>query len=54
MSIILNILKPPSRSNEEWPRCSFFGVYDGHGGSGCADFLRDNLHQFVIKEPSFP
>jgi protein phosphatase PTC2/3 len=29
-------------------------VYDGHGGSGCADFLRDNLHQFVIKEPSFP
>lgn len=20
----------------------------------CADFLRDNLHQFVIQEPSFP
>jgi serine/threonine protein phosphatase PrpC len=19
----------------------FFGVYDGHGGSACADFLRD-------------
>jgi protein phosphatase 2C family protein 2/3 len=28
--------------------CSFFGVYDGHGGSGCADYLRDNLHQFII------
>ena len=54
VSIILNIVKPPSRSNETWPRCSFFGVYDGHGGSACADFLRDNLHQFVIKEPSFP
>ena len=54
VSIILNILKPPSRSNETWPKCSFFGVYDGHGGSACADFLRDNLHQFVIKEPSFP
>lgn len=54
VSIILNILKPKSRENEDWPRCSFFGVYDGHGGSGCADFLRDSLHQFVIKEPTFP
>lgn len=54
VSIILNILKPPSRSSENWPKCSFFGVYDGHGGSACADFLRDNLHQFVIKEAAFP
>ncbi len=54
VSIILNILKPPSRKEESWPRCSFFGIYDGHGGCACADFLRDNLHQFVIKEPSFP
>ncbi len=30
-----------------WPKCSFFGLYDGHGGVGCADFLRDNLHKFV-------
>lgn len=54
VSIILNILKPASRKDEEWPKCSFFGVYDGHGGAGCADFLRDNLHQFVIREQSFP
>lgn len=47
VSIILNIMKPASRANEEWPKCSFFGVYDGHGGVGCADFLRDNLHQYV-------
>lgn len=45
VSIVLNIMKPPNRSeDEEWPKCSFFGVYDGHGGSGCADFLRDQLH----------
>jgi len=54
VSIILNIMKPASRMNEEWPKCSFFGVYDGHGGVNCADFLRDNLHQYVIREPSFP
>ena len=34
VSIILNILKPQSRENEQWPRCSFFGIYDGHGGCG--------------------
>jgi len=54
VSIILNIMKPASRMNEDWPKCSFFGVYDGHGGVSCADFLRDNLHQYVIKEPAFP
>lgn len=54
VTIILNILRPPSKEKEPWPKCSFFGIYDGHGGSACADYLRDNLHQFVIKEPSFP
>ena len=49
VSIILNIMKPASRMNEEWPKCSFFGVYDGHGGVNCADFLRDNLHQYVYQ-----
>lgn len=47
VSIILNIMKPENRKNENWPKCSFFGVYDGHGGVACADFLRDNLHHFV-------
>ncbi len=50
VSIIFNISKPSGfeESNDNiWPKCSFFGVYDGHGGSGCADFLRDNLHKYV-------
>jgi len=50
----LNIVKPEHRQHETWPKCSFFGVYDGHGGSACAEFLRDNLHHYVIKEESFP
>lgn len=54
VSIILNIVKPEHRVNESWPKCSFFGVYDGHGGSACAEYLRDNLHHYVIKEESFP
>lgn len=54
VSIILNIVKPEHRAHENWPKCSFFGVYDGHGGHACAEFLRDNLHHYVIKEESFP
>lgn len=56
VAIILNIMKPKSKqySNEEWPKCSFFGIYDGHGGHVCADFLRDYLHQFIIKDVNFP
>jgi protein phosphatase 2C family protein 2/3 len=41
VSIILNIIKPKYKEASYWPRCSFFGVYDGHGGAQCSDFLRD-------------
>ena len=44
VSIILNIMKPQNKQCDTWPKCSFFGVFDGHGGASCADFLRDNLH----------
>ena len=47
-------MKPANRKDEKWPKCSFFGVYDGHGGVNCADFLRDNLHLFLIRQKSFP
>lgn len=47
VSIILNIPQPQNFKGDKWPKCSFFGIYDGHGGSACADFLRDYLHKFV-------
>lgn len=53
VSIILNIAKPNNFIGT-WPKCSFFGIYDGHGGSLCADFLRDHLHSYVIKDSNFP
>ncbi|MCQ2821190.1 MAG: protein phosphatase 2C domain-containing protein, partial [archaeon] len=52
VSIILNIAKP-SNYEGEWPKCSLFGIYDGHGGNACADFLRDKLHTFIIKDSNF-
>ena len=48
VSIILNIIRPDNKKNvTDWPDCSFFAIYDGHGGEKCPEFLRDNLHQMV-------
>jgi len=42
VSIILNIVRPENKKHiENWPDCSFFGIYDGHGGDKCAEYLRD-------------
>ena len=59
VSIIYNIPKPAGYSaiknnNLPWPNCSFFGLYDGHGGTKACDFLRDNLHKFIINDKYFP
>jgi len=35
-------------------KVSFFAIFDGHGGAGCPDFLRDHLHQFVSQSEHFP
>ena len=29
------------------PQVFYFGVFDGHGGSECSEFLRDRLHGYV-------
>ena len=59
VSIIYNIPKPQGyienkNNNIPWPNCSFFGLYDGHGGSAACDFLRDNLHKYIINDKYFP
>jgi protein phosphatase 2C family protein 2/3 len=37
-----------------WPNIQIFGIYDGHGGSKCAEYLKDNLHNNIINLPEFP
>ena len=46
--------KPKSFVGKTWPKVSFFGLYDGHGGERCADFLKDHLHSFIINDSNFP
>ena len=38
----------------EWPNITVFGIYDGHGGVQCADYLKQNLHERIIGQPTFP
>lgn len=32
---------------------SFFGLFDGHSGAKCVDFLRDNMHQLLTKQKAY-
>ena len=33
---------------------SYFSVFDGHSGNKCSDFLKENMHNYIFKSPSFP
>ncbi|KAI0203190.1 phosphatase 2C-like domain-containing protein [Astrocystis sublimbata] len=34
------------------PQIFYFGVFDGHGGSQCSEFLRDELHGYIEEAAS--
>lgn len=56
ISIYQNV-KCPIELNNKWNddlSVSFFGLFDGHGGHKCCDFLKANLHQYIFRDPSFP
>ena len=48
------IKKPHNKKMQQWPRISFFGVFDGHGGEACSSFLKHNFVNFIIEDKSFP
>ena len=54
VSIIINMNKPKNYNKKKWPKISFFGIYDGHGGEGCSEYLRDNLHKLICSDENFP
>ena len=47
ISIIYKIIYPINRCDENWPNISYFGLFDGHAGDECAEFLKLNLHHYV-------
>ena len=53
VSIIINMNKPKNFNKKNWPKISFFGIYDGHGGEGCSEYLKDNLHKLICYNNEF-
>ena len=55
VSVIINMNKPKYyTSSLPWPKISYFGVFDGHAGNKCAEFLRDNLLNYICNNNYFP
>lgn len=51
---VLNLLaNDPKAAKEHASKLSFFGVYDGHGGSNVALFAGDNIYRIVAKQDTF-
>ena len=56
VSIIININQPNYSKSKKanWPKASYFSIFDGHGGNKCAEFLRDNLLKLICDNDFFP
>ena len=55
VSILINVSKPKfCNYNGPWPKIAYFGVFDGHAGNKCAEFLRNNLINYIINNNHFP
>ena len=56
VSIIINMLKPNNSliDDMDWPKISYFGIFDGHAGNKCADYLKDNLIKKITNNNYFP
>ena len=55
VSVIINMNKPKYYTkNSPWPKISYFGVFDGHAGNKCAEYLRDNLLNYICNNNFFP
>jgi len=50
VSVRLNV----SNQNTGSKKCSYFSVFDGHGGKACAEYLCEGLHNKIINNELFP
>ena len=50
----LNKTNQSTKGNITSPNISYFGLYDGHGGNKCSNFLQEKLHTFLFNSDYFP
>ena len=54
ISIMLDLKPSPKRGIILDKPVMYFAIFDGHAGSGCAEYLRDNLHKLISQSSAFP
>ena len=54
VSILLNSPKPGHFEQSNWPRSSYFGLFDGNSGKKCAEYLQSNLFSNITSMNEFP
>ena len=54
VSILLNPPKPAHFDQANWPRSSYFGLFDGNSGKKCAEYLQSNLFSNITSMNEFP
>ena len=57
VSIIINVnrnISEKCKEKKEWPKVSYFSIFDGHGGNKCADFLKNNLLSLICENKYYP
>lgn len=51
----VNMPLPSIKDNEEKKRTwHYFGIFDGHAGKKCAEFLKNNFFQILVQNKLFP
>ena len=52
--VVSPIQKPHKTIHRTWPKMSYFGVFDGHGGESCSEFLKNNFLNRLLENKNFP
>ena len=53
VSILLNAQKKFKVAKRKMRNCAMFSVFDGHGGTDCSNYLKENLHNKVLARVTF-
>lgn len=56
ISVIVNVKHSNYQNlkDKTYARISFFGIYDGHAGNKCCEYLKNNLHILIFESIYFP
>ena len=54
VSVCSLVKKPSSTKMKTWPKISYFGIFDGHGGEECSEFLKNNYMNYLVENTNFP